>query len=128
MKVTNSCSILPMIAVVMVLPGCGSSSASAPPISVAPAPTPVPTPTPTPTPASSVSLTVVNGFGAYMSSVVAKLDASVNVTAHGVPDEFIEQAPRATQLASVGLDAAGIAARVRDVRKSDSRGARLRAG
>ena len=72
--------------------------------------------------------TVVNGFGAYMSSVVAKLDASVNVTAHGVPDEFIEQAPRATQLVTVGLDAAGIAARVRDVRKSDSRGARLRAG
>jgi 1-deoxy-D-xylulose-5-phosphate synthase len=72
--------------------------------------------------------TVVNGFGAYMSSVVAKLDPGVNVTAHGVPDAFIEQAPRATQLASVGLDAAGIAARARDVRKGDSRGARLRAG
>ncbi|HUQ48897.1 MAG TPA: 1-deoxy-D-xylulose-5-phosphate synthase [Gemmatimonadaceae bacterium] len=72
--------------------------------------------------------TVVNGFGAYMSSVVAKLDATVNVVSHGVPDEFIEQASRATQLASVGLDAAGIAARARDVRKGDSRGARLRAG
>ena len=72
--------------------------------------------------------TVVNGFGAYMSSTVAKLDATVNVVSHGVPDEFIEQAPRATQLASVGLDAAGIAARARDMRKSDSRGARLRAG
>jgi 1-deoxy-D-xylulose-5-phosphate synthase len=72
--------------------------------------------------------TVVNGFGAHMSSVVGKLDSTVNVIAHGVPDEFIEQAPRATQLASVGLDAAGIAARVRDMRKSDSRGARLRAG
>jgi 1-deoxy-D-xylulose-5-phosphate synthase len=72
--------------------------------------------------------TVVNGFGAYMSSVVGKLDPTVNVIAHGVPDEFIEQAPRAIQLASVGLDAAGIAARVRDMRKSDTRGARLRAG
>jgi 1-deoxy-D-xylulose-5-phosphate synthase len=72
--------------------------------------------------------TVVNGFGAYISSIVSKLDPSVNVVAHGVPDEFIEQAPRATQLASVGLDAAGIASRVRDLRKSDARGARLRAG
>jgi 1-deoxy-D-xylulose-5-phosphate synthase len=63
-----------------------------------------------------------------MSSVVGKLDPTVNVIAHGVPDEFIEQAPRAIQLASVGLDAAGIAARVRDMRKSDTRGARLRAG
>ncbi len=72
--------------------------------------------------------TVINGFGAYMASVVAKLDPSVSVIAHGVPDEFVEQAPRAIQLASVGLDPAGIAARVRDMRKSDSRGARLRAG
>jgi 1-deoxy-D-xylulose-5-phosphate synthase len=72
--------------------------------------------------------TVVNGFGARMAAVVSDLAPSVQVHAHGVPDEFIEQAPRAKQLASVGLDAAGIAARVRQLRGSDSRGARLRAG
>ncbi len=72
--------------------------------------------------------TVVNGFGAHMSAVVAGLDSSVTVIAHGVPDEFIEQAPRAKQLASVGLDASGIAAKVKGLRQSDARGARLRAG
>ena len=72
--------------------------------------------------------TVVNGFGAHMSSVVAGIDSAVNVTAHGVPDAFIEQAPRPRQLAALGLDAPGIAARVRGLRQSDSRGARLRAG
>ncbi|MGK2962011.1 MAG: 1-deoxy-D-xylulose-5-phosphate synthase [Gemmatimonadaceae bacterium] len=72
--------------------------------------------------------TVVNGFGAYMTSVVARIDPSVRVATHGVPDEFIEQAPRAKQLVGVGLDAAGIAARVRALRKPDERGARLLAG
>jgi 1-deoxy-D-xylulose-5-phosphate synthase len=72
--------------------------------------------------------TVVNGFGAHMAAVVAQMDPAVHVVAHGVPDEFIEQAPRARQLASVGLDAAGIAARVRQVRQGDTRGAHLRAG
>jgi 1-deoxy-D-xylulose-5-phosphate synthase len=72
--------------------------------------------------------TVVNGFGARMAAVVAELDATVKVVAHGVPDEFIEQAPRAKQLASVGLDAAGIADRVRQLRKAESREPRLRAG
>jgi 1-deoxy-D-xylulose-5-phosphate synthase len=72
--------------------------------------------------------TVVNGFGAYMTRVGASIDPSVTVMAHGVPDEFIEQAPRAIQLASVGLDAAGIAARARVLRQTDARGARLRAG
>ena len=64
--------------------------------------------------------TVVNGFGAYLSSVVARLDATVRVTAHGVPDRFIEQAPRARQLASTGLDAAGIASRVRALHESEA--------
>jgi 1-deoxy-D-xylulose-5-phosphate synthase len=72
--------------------------------------------------------TVVNGFGARMASVVTELDPAVEVHAHGVPDVFIEQAPRAKQLASVGLDAAGIAARVRQIRQAGSRGPRLRAG
>ena len=72
--------------------------------------------------------TVVNGFGAYLSAIVADIDQDVNVFTHGVPDAFIEQAPRARQLASVGLDATGIAARVRQIRQADSRGTRLRAG
>ena len=72
--------------------------------------------------------TVVNGFGAHMSAVVGEMNSEVRVSAHGVPDEFIEQASRARQLAGVGLDAPGIAARVRQLRQSDSRGARLRAG
>jgi 1-deoxy-D-xylulose-5-phosphate synthase len=72
--------------------------------------------------------TVVNGFGSYMSSVIAAIDPAVRVMAHGVPDRFIEQAPRARQLADVGLDAPGIAARARQLRQTDARGARLRAG
>ena len=72
--------------------------------------------------------TVVNGFGAHIAAVVAGIDSAVRVTAHGVPDAFIEQASRARQLALTGLDASGIAARVREIRGSDTRGARLRAG
>jgi 1-deoxy-D-xylulose-5-phosphate synthase len=64
--------------------------------------------------------TVVNGFGAYMASVVAKLDSSVRVIAHGVPDRVIYAAPRARQLASCGLDAAGIAERVRALHESEA--------
>ena len=64
--------------------------------------------------------TVVNGFGAYMASVVAKLDPAVRVFTHGVPDRFIEQASRARQLASVGLDATGIAERVRALHESEA--------
>lgn len=62
--------------------------------------------------------TVVNGFGAYMTSVIARLDPTVRVTAHGVADRFIEQASRARQLKLTGLDAAGIADRVRSIHGS----------
>ena len=72
--------------------------------------------------------TVVNGFGAHMASLVAQMDPAVRVIAHGVPDKFIEQAPRARQLSIVGLDAQGIAARVKQMRHGDARSARLRAG
>lgn len=57
--------------------------------------------------------TVVNGFGAFMASVVSAMDPTVRVQAHGVPDRIIYAASRARQLAQVGLDAAGIADRVR---------------
>lgn len=72
--------------------------------------------------------TVVNGFGAYVAGLVADIDPAVSVFTHGVPDTFIEQAPRARQLSGIGLDSTGIAARVRQIRQADSRGARLRAG
>ncbi|MFN8581966.1 MAG: 1-deoxy-D-xylulose-5-phosphate synthase [Gemmatimonadaceae bacterium] len=64
--------------------------------------------------------TVVNGFGAYMASVVERLDPSVRVIAHGVPDRLIVAASRARQLAQCGLDADGIAARVRALHESEA--------
>lgn len=57
--------------------------------------------------------TVVNGFGAYMASVVGAMEGGVRVSAHGVPDRIVHAASRARQLAACGLDAAGIAERVR---------------
>ena len=72
--------------------------------------------------------TVVNGFGAHMSAVIAELDPSVKVVSHGVRDEFVEQAPRAKQLAALGLDARGIAQRAADAfGMESSRGTHLRA-
>ncbi|MDF2774686.1 MAG: 1-deoxy-D-xylulose-5-phosphate synthase [Geminicoccaceae bacterium] len=64
--------------------------------------------------------TAVNGFGAYMASVVQRLDPEVRVAVHGVPDRIIYAAPRARQLAACGLDAAGIAARVRALHESEA--------
>jgi 1-deoxy-D-xylulose-5-phosphate synthase len=64
--------------------------------------------------------TVINGFGAYMSTVIARQDPTIRVAVHGVPDRIIPAAPRARQLALTGLDAAGIAARVRALREQES--------
>lgn len=64
--------------------------------------------------------TVVNGFGAFMTSVIARHDPAVRVHAHGVPDRIIYAAPRQTQLAALGLDAAGIAERVRALHESEA--------
>lgn len=72
--------------------------------------------------------TVVNGFGAHMAAVIAEIDASVKVVAHGVPDGFVDQAPRAKQLARLGLDPRGIAKRVTAAFGAESlRGTHLRA-
>jgi 1-deoxy-D-xylulose-5-phosphate synthase len=72
--------------------------------------------------------TIVNGFGAYMTSVIAAMDSSVRVVTHGVPDDFVDQAPRARQLAALGLDAHGIARRTTDAfGLESSRGTHLRA-
>jgi 1-deoxy-D-xylulose-5-phosphate synthase len=64
--------------------------------------------------------TVVNGFGAYMAQVIDRLDPSVRVAVHGVPDRFIDQAPRKRQLELLGLDAPGIARRVRALHGSEA--------
>jgi 1-deoxy-D-xylulose-5-phosphate synthase len=64
--------------------------------------------------------TVVNGFGAYMSAEIAKRDPVARVHAHGVPDRFIYSASRARQLAQCGLDAKGIADRVRSLHRSEA--------
>ena len=63
--------------------------------------------------------TVVNGFGAYMSAIIQHLAPSVRVATHGVPDRIIYSASRAKQLASLGLDAPGIADRVRALRETE---------
>ena len=64
--------------------------------------------------------TVVNGFGSYMASVISGRDPGVRVTVHGVPDRIVYAAPRARQLALCGLDAAGIADKVRALHRSDA--------
>jgi 1-deoxy-D-xylulose-5-phosphate synthase len=72
--------------------------------------------------------TVVNGFGSRMAAVIGEMDSLVRVVAHGVPDDFVDQAPRAKQLARLGLDARGIAQRVGDAfGLESSRGTHLRA-
>ena len=62
----------------------------------------------------------VNGFGAYISAVMQKMEPGVRVVAHGVPDRIVYAASRAKQLAETGLDAAGIAARVRALHESEA--------
>jgi 1-deoxy-D-xylulose-5-phosphate synthase len=64
--------------------------------------------------------TVVNGFGAYMSAIIARQDAGVRVYTHGVPDRIVYAASRTVQLAALGLDAAGIAQRVRALHESEA--------
>ena len=64
--------------------------------------------------------TVVNGFGAYLAGIVARMDPAVRVVPHGVPDRIIYAASRARQLAACGLDAAGIADRVRALHESEA--------
>jgi 1-deoxy-D-xylulose-5-phosphate synthase len=64
--------------------------------------------------------TVVNGFGAMLAARVSEMDGGVRVHAHGVPDRIVYAAPRARQLAQCGLDAAGIADRVRALRGTEA--------
>jgi 1-deoxy-D-xylulose-5-phosphate synthase len=55
-----------------------------------------------------------------MASVVATMDPAARVISHGVPDRIIYAASRARQLAACGLDAAGIADRVRALHESEA--------
>jgi 1-deoxy-D-xylulose-5-phosphate synthase len=64
--------------------------------------------------------TVVNGFGAYLSAVIERQEPGVRVHTHGVPDRIIYAASRARQLAMLGLDAEGIARRVRALHESEA--------
>jgi 1-deoxy-D-xylulose-5-phosphate synthase len=64
--------------------------------------------------------TVVNGFGAALAGLVQTTAPDVRVVALGVPDRTYEHAPRAQQLAEVGLTAAGIAGRIRALASEES--------
>jgi 1-deoxy-D-xylulose-5-phosphate synthase len=63
--------------------------------------------------------TVINGFGAFMSATIHHLAPTVRVSVLGVPDRIVYAASRARQLAACGIDASGIAARVRGLRSSE---------
>jgi 1-deoxy-D-xylulose-5-phosphate synthase len=58
---------------------------------------------------------VSNGFGAFLAREVDALDLASRprMAALGLPDAFIEHGGREELLAEIGLDAAGIAERVR---------------
>jgi len=58
---------------------------------------------------------VSNGFGAFMAREIDALDLDLppRVAAVGIPDQFIEHGAREGLLREIGLDVAGIAARVR---------------
>jgi 1-deoxy-D-xylulose-5-phosphate synthase len=64
--------------------------------------------------------TVINGFGAYMAAIIDRRDSGVRVSVHGVPDRIIHAASRKKQLASCGLDADGIARKVRALLESEA--------
>ncbi|PYP19330.1 MAG: 1-deoxy-D-xylulose-5-phosphate synthase [Gemmatimonadetes bacterium] len=64
--------------------------------------------------------TVVNGFGAALAAVVQTTAPEVRVVTLGVPDRTYEHAPRAQQLAEVGLTGPGIAARIRALAAEES--------
>jgi 1-deoxy-D-xylulose-5-phosphate synthase len=64
--------------------------------------------------------TMVNGFGAYIGAVIERQEPGVRVHTHGVPDRIVYAAPRARQLAQLGLDAEGIARRVRALHETEA--------
>ncbi len=67
---------------------------------------------------------IVNGFGAYLAETLQTTHPEVRVVALGVPDRLIEQAPRAEQLDTYGLTAAGNARRITALQHEESLEAR----
>ena len=63
---------------------------------------------------------VTNGFGAYIAGLVQTVAPETRVVPLGAPDRSYEHAPRAQQLAEVGLTGAGIATRVRALAAEES--------
>ncbi|HXI34793.1 MAG TPA: 1-deoxy-D-xylulose-5-phosphate synthase [Gemmatimonadales bacterium] len=63
---------------------------------------------------------VTNGFGASVAALMQVAAPDMRVIALGAPDRTFEHAPRAQQLAEVGLTADGIAARVRALASEES--------
>lgn len=64
--------------------------------------------------------TVVNGFGASVAALLQTIAPTVRVITLGVPDRTFDHAPRAQQLAEVGLTGPGIAARIRALAAEES--------
>ncbi len=64
--------------------------------------------------------TVVNGFGATLAGLMQTTSPDVRVVPLGVPDRTYEHAPRARQLAEVGLTGAAIAGRLRALAAEES--------
>ena len=58
-----------------------------------------------------------NGFGAFMSREIDELglDPRPRVSSMGIPDEFVEHGARGILMKQLGLDADGIARRVREL-------------
>ena len=65
---------------------------------------------------------VTNGFGAFMTREIHDLDlaATPRIASMGMPDEFIEHGARDGLLATIGLDADGVAAKVKKLVASHS--------
>jgi len=68
--------------------------------------------------------TIVNGFGAMIARELQATHPEVRVHCLGVPDQLMEQAPRAEQLSRFGLTGVGIAARITALHHEESLEAR----
>lgn len=67
----------------------------------------------------------INGFGAYMARELdaLSLEHRPRMASMGIPDRFVEHGARKALLAQIGLDAEGIAARVRALCTANERSA-----
>ena len=62
----------------------------------------------------------MNGFRAFMAATVARLSTSVRVVVPGVPDRVTYATSGGRKLALAGLNAVGIAPRVRAMFESEA--------